>query len=61
MVPFAADPGKALAARVAQEAERYRLTLEAMTDVDTGKGVSHQEVKAWAATLSTDTPGQLPD
>lgn len=52
---------QALAAYVAQEAERYRLTLEAMTDVDAGNGVSHEEVKVWAATLNTDPPGQPPE
>ncbi|MDP3874422.1 MAG: ribbon-helix-helix domain-containing protein [Methyloversatilis sp.] len=52
---------QALAAYVEREAERYRLTLEAMADVEAGKGVSHPDVKAWAASLNTDTPGRLPE
>lgn len=52
---------QALAAYVEREAERCRLTLEAMADVDAGAGVSHEDVKAWAASLGTDQPGQLPE
>ena len=50
---------QALAAYVDREAERYRMTVEAMADVDAGNGLSHQEVKAWAAALSPDKPLQL--
>jgi predicted transcriptional regulator len=50
---------QALAAYVERETERYRLTLEAMADVDAGNAVSHDDVKAWAATLGTDRPGKL--
>jgi predicted transcriptional regulator len=52
---------QALAAYVEREAERYRLTLEAMADVDAEAGVSHDDVKAWAASLGTDQPGHLPE
>ena len=52
---------QALAAYVDREAERYRMTVEAMADVNSKSGVSHQDVKAWAASLSTDKPGQLPE
>lgn len=52
---------QALAAYVDREAERYRLTVEAMADVDTKNGLSHQDMKAWAAALSADKPGQLPE
>jgi predicted transcriptional regulator len=52
---------QALAAYVDREAERYRMTVEAMADVDARSGVSHQDVKSWAASLSTDKPGQLPE
>ncbi len=48
---------QALAAYVEREAERYRLTLEAMAEVDAGPGVSHEEVKAWAVSLGADQPG----
>ena len=54
---------QALATYVEREAERHRRTLEAMADVDVGNGsaVSHDDVKAWAATLGTDRPGKLPE
>lgn len=52
---------QALAAFVDREAEHHRMTLEAMADVDVKRGLSHQDVKAWAATLDTDKPGQLPE
>jgi predicted transcriptional regulator len=52
---------QALAAYVDREAERYRMTIEAMGDVDAASGVSHQDVKTWAASLSTDKPGRLPE
>jgi len=52
---------QALAAYVEREAERHRQTLEAMAQVDAQKGVSHQDVKAWAASLGTDQPKLLPD
>jgi predicted transcriptional regulator len=52
---------QALVAYVEREAERHRLTVEAMADVDTQNGLTHQDVKAWAASLGTDKPGQLPE
>ncbi|THD29629.1 MAG: ribbon-helix-helix protein, CopG family [Flavobacterium johnsoniae] len=51
---------QALAAYVEREAERYRMTKEAMADVDAQAGVSHDEVKAWVASLGTDKPGRIP-
>ena len=52
---------QALVAYVEREAERHRLTVEAMADVDTQNRLTHQDVKAWAATLGTGKPGQLPE
>ncbi len=52
---------QALAAYVEREAERYKITMEALADVDAVAGVSHEDVKAWAATLGTDKPGRLPE
>ncbi len=52
---------QALAAYVEREAERYRMTIQALADVDANAGVSHEEMKAWAASLGTDQPGQLPE
>jgi len=51
---------QALSAWVGQEEERRRLTLEAMSDVDAGDVFEHQHVKAWADSLSTATPLQVP-
>lgn len=46
---------------VDREAERYRMTVEAMKDVDTKSGLSHQDVKAWSAALTADKPEQSPE
>ena len=51
---------QALADWVDQEEERSRLTLEAMADVDAGRVIDHQAVKAWADSLSTDSPLPVP-
>ncbi len=51
---------QALSAWVDQEEERRRLTLEAMDDVEAGRVVEHQAVQAWAESLDTDAPLQLP-
>ena len=45
---------------VLQEEERHRLTLEALDDVDHGQIISDLDVKAWANSLSSDTPLTLP-
>jgi predicted transcriptional regulator len=42
---------QALAAHVEREAERHRMTVEALGDVAAQNGVSHDDVKAWAASL----------
>jgi len=47
---------QALAAWVDQEEERHRLTLEALSDVDAGRLIDHQDVRDWAESLSTDKP-----
>lgn len=52
---------QALAAYVEREAERYRMTVQALAEVDASAGASHEGVKAWAASLGTDKPGQLPE
>ena len=51
---------QALAAWVAQEEERRRLTLEALADVDAGQVISHQAVQDWANSLDTDSPLPAP-
>lgn len=45
---------QALAAWVDQEEERHRLTLEALGDVDAGRVIEHQAIRAWADSLGTD-------
>ena len=47
---------QALAAWVEQEEERHRMTLEALDDVDAGRVIDHQAVRAWADRLGTDAP-----
>lgn len=52
---------QALAAYVEREAERYKMTMEALADVDAKAGVSHEDMKAWAATLDSEHPGKMPE
>jgi predicted transcriptional regulator len=47
---------QALAAWVDQEEERHLMTLEALADVDAGRVIDQQAVRAWADSLNTDTP-----
>lgn len=51
---------QALAAWVDQEEWRHRMTLEGLADVDAGRTISHEAMKAWAASLGTDNPLPLP-
>ena len=51
---------QALSAWIDQEEERRRLTLEALDDVDVGRIIDHQAVRAWADSLDTDNPLPLP-
>ncbi len=51
---------QALSAWVEQEEERNRLTREALSDVDTGNVVDHQDVLAWAESLDSDNPLAMP-
>lgn len=51
---------QALAEWIALEEERHRMTLEALEDVDAGRVISHDRVRAWAESLSTDTPLPVP-
>jgi predicted transcriptional regulator len=45
---------QALSDWISQEEERSRLTREALADVDSGHIIDHQNVQAWAESLSTD-------
>jgi predicted transcriptional regulator len=44
---------QALAAWVADEEERHRLTEEALADVDAGRVTDHAQVQEWAQRLAT--------
>jgi len=52
---------QALSAWVGQEEERRRLTLEALADVDAGNVIDHQNVRAWADSLGTESPLPVPN
>ena len=47
---------QALAAWVDLEEERHRMTLEALAEVDAGRGIPHEAIMAWVDSLSTDSP-----
>ena len=51
---------EALSAWIDQEENHRQLTLEALEDVDAGRVIDHQAVQAWAASLATDTPRDIP-
>lgn len=51
---------QALSAWIDQEEERSRLTREALADVDVGRVIDHQAVQAWADSLDTDSPLDVP-
>src|SRR3546814_15679267 len=51
---------QALAAWVDQEEERHRMTLEALEDVDAGRVIDPQAIKAWADSLGTDKLPTVP-
>ncbi|MFN3711591.1 MAG: CopG family ribbon-helix-helix protein [Alishewanella aestuarii] len=51
---------QALSAWLEQEEERERLTKEALADVDAGRLTDHQDVLAWADSLSTEQPLPVP-
>jgi len=51
---------QALSAWVEQEEQRYRLTLDALADVDAGRTVDHDSVEKWADSLDSDRPLPMP-
>ncbi|HEY4971458.1 MAG TPA: ribbon-helix-helix domain-containing protein [Steroidobacteraceae bacterium] len=51
---------QALSAWVEQEEQRYRLTLEALADVDAGRTVDHDDVEKWVDSLDSDRPPPMP-
>jgi predicted transcriptional regulator len=51
---------QALSAWVDQEEQRYRLTLEALADVDAARTVDHDDVEKWVDSLDSGQPLPLP-
>jgi len=51
---------QALSAWIDQEEERSRLTREALADVEAGHVIDHQSVQAWADSLDSDNPLDVP-
>ena len=51
---------EALTSWIAQEEERRQWTLDALADVDAARVVDHEAVRAWAASLGTETPLPVP-
>ena len=52
---------QALAAWIAQEEEKDRLTREALEDVDAGYVVEHRVVQEWVERIGTDQPLPMPE
>lgn len=50
----------ALACWLDREEEHYQMTLEALADVDAGRVVDHEEVRAWTNSLGTKNPLPMP-
>ena len=51
---------QALSAWIDQEEERSRLTREALADVEAGHVIDHQSVQAWADSLDSENPLDVP-
>jgi predicted transcriptional regulator len=51
---------QALSAWVEQEEQRYRLTLEALADVDAGRTIEHDDVEKWVDSLDSAQPLPMP-
>lgn len=47
---------QALANWIGREEEKHRLTLEGLADIDAGRVVPQEEMRAWVESLSTDNP-----
>lgn len=51
---------QALSSWIVLEEERERLTQEALADVDARRVIDHQAILAWADSLSSNLPLELP-
>ncbi len=52
---------QALSAWLAQEEDRYNLTLEALAEVENETVIDHASVQAWAASLDSEIPLPVPE
>lgn len=51
---------QALAAWLEREEWKHRMTLEGLADIEAGRTVAHEDMKAWAASLLSDKPKPRP-
>ncbi|KAA8596562.1 CopG family ribbon-helix-helix protein [Vibrio sp. 10N.261.49.A5] len=51
---------QALADWIVMEEERYKLTIEALADVDNGRVIDHRSVQAWAESLGSESTKDVP-
>lgn len=51
---------QALAAWLDREERRHQMILAGLADIDAGRTVDHEAVKAWAASLGTANPKPIP-
>ena len=51
---------QALADWVVMEEERHKLTMEALADVDNDRVIDHRSVQAWAESLGSESPQDVP-
>ncbi len=52
---------QALETWIADEEERFQLTLEALAEVDVGSVIDHARMLEWAEKLGTDKPAPAPE
>lgn len=52
---------QALETWIADEEERFQLTLEALAEVDVGSVIDHALMLEWAEKLGTDKPAPAPE
>lgn len=51
---------QALTAWLSLEERRHQMILEGLADIDAGRTVSHEDMKAWANGLLSGDPGPRP-
>ena len=58
--PMPSPDTRVLTASAEQEKERHRLTLEALAEVDAGRGIPHERIKEWPDSLNLGQPSAVP-